>query len=140
MIVSETPKPASPTANPPVTAHHVRQREIAPQLREMLADADWLPACKDVAGLDDMLHRIEHEPAAGEDVAPPDVVLLIAAHQDFSRFRRALAARLNAPDDTPLHITPDEWLYLRLRHPDKAENLAPYATYRLEEGRFRIVD
>ncbi len=140
MNVSETRHTASSAPRPSSTQPAMRMREIAPQLREMLADADWLPACKDVAGLQALMLRIEHDPAAHEEPAPPDVALLVAAHQDFSRFRRALAARLNAPDDKPLHITPDEWLYLRLRHPDKADNLAPYAKYRSEDGRFHIVD
>jgi hypothetical protein len=140
MNVSESRHPASPATDPHATTHHMRLHEIEPQLREMLADEDWLPACKDVAGLQALLLRIENDPAANEDTAPPDVALLVAAHQDFSRFRRALAARLNSPDDKPLHITPDEWLYLRLRHPEKAANLAPYAQYRPEDGRFHIVD
>ncbi len=114
--------------------------ELAPQLRDMLADEDWLPACPDVDALRALLRRLEQDPDAATQAPAADVALLLAAHQDFSRFRRALAARLNTPDDRPLHITPDEWLYLRLRHADKATNLAPYAEYRLQEDRFKIVD
>ena len=72
---------------------------------------------------------------------PTDVALLVAAHQDFSRFRRALAARLNAPDDLPLHITPDEWLLPAPAPPREARRpWAPYANYRPLEDRFHIVD
>lgn len=128
-------------SKPSATAHdHLRLREIAPQLRAMLADPDWLPACQDIPGLNALLTRIENDPEVGESATPPDVAVLLAAHQDFIRFRNALAARLNTPDDKPLRITPEEWLYLRLRHPGKGENLAPYANYRLQEGRFRIGD
>lgn len=132
------PDPSSAASS--ASNHRFHLREIAPQLREMLADSDWLPACQDVSGLQALLARIDSDPKAGDEAVPPDVALLVTAHQDFTRFRRALAARLNTPDERPLHITPDEWLYLRLRHPDKAANLAPYANYRPEEDRFRIAD
>jgi len=134
-------RPPDPSAAATSADHQrFRLRDVAPQLREMLADTDWLPACQDVSGLKTLLARIDAEPGAGDETVPLDVALLVTAHQDFSRFRRALAARLNTPDEKPLHITPDEWLYLRLRHPDKAANLAPYAHYRPEEDRFHIVD
>lgn len=140
MNVSSSRLPDPSTAASSADNHRFRLREIAPQLREMLADRDWLPACQDVSGLQALLVRIDDVPGAGDNAVPPDVALLVTAHQDFSRFRRALAARLNTPDERPLHITPDEWLYLRLRHPDKAANLAPYANYRPEEDRFHIGD
>lgn len=132
-------RPPDATA-PPATDERFCLREVAAQLREMLIDRDWLPACQDVAGLKALLHRIDTEPDAGDAAVPTDVALLVAAYQDFSHFRRALAARLNAPDDLPLHITPEEWLYLRLRHPEKLTARAPYANYRPLEDRFHIVD
>lgn len=140
MNVSEFRQPDLSTSVSSVDIIRLTMGDIAPQLRDMLADADWLTACQDVSGLNELLEHIDSDADAANEPAPPDVALLVAAHADFSRFRRALAARLNAPDDKPLRITPDEWLYLRLRHPDKAANLAPYANYRLEEGRFHIVD
>ncbi|KGI77799.1 hypothetical protein [Oleiagrimonas soli] len=133
MNVSESRSPAS-------DAHPLNLRELAPHLRAMLADEDWLPACQDLDKLDELLYRIDTEPSCGNEVPDPDVALLIAAHQDFCRFRRAMAARLNTPDDTPLHITPDEWLQLRLRHGRAPESLEPYANYRAEEDRFHVVD
>ena len=134
-------RPPDPVAGPSTgETQRLRLRDIAAQLRQMLDDADWLPACQDIPGLRALLGRMDAEPAAGDGTVPPDLALLLAAHQDFSRIRRALAARLNTPDEKPLHITPDEWLYLRLRHPDKAANLAPYANYRPDGDRFHIVD
>lgn len=120
--------------------HSLSLREIAPQLRQMLADEDWLPACQDLPRLEELLDRIDSEPELGDQKTAADVALLIAAHQDFCRFRRAMTARLNAPDNKPLRVTPDEWLYLRLRQDRHPESLRPYANYRPEEDRFHIVD
>ncbi|GAB3034943.1 hypothetical protein GCM10027285_17430 [Oleiagrimonas citrea] len=135
MNVSDSRQPAS------AASHPLNLRELAPQLRDMLADEDWLPACQDLTKLDELLYRIDTDPQCGDEAPDPDVALLIAAHQDFCHFRRAMAARLNIPDDKPLHITPDEWLQLRLRHGTTPESLRPYAKYRSEgDDRFHIVD
>lgn len=128
---------AAPVLSPsvPLSLH-----DIAPQLRAMLDDADWQLACQNPSHLQALLQRIDAEPGFGSHAPPADVAILVAAHQDFCRFRRAMAARLSAPNDPPMHITPDEWLQLRLRHRTDSGTRPPYAEYRPREDRFHIVD
>lgn len=140
MNAQHPPNPFDPTdADPNAAASiHITLRDTVPQLRAMLADEDWLPAIQDAQPLQALLTRLDGEPGLGEQAPPADVALLVAAYNDFCRFRRTMAARLNEPDGTPFHATPEEWLQRRLHRQAGEDGLSPYADYHLGGDRFHI--
>ncbi|GAP66528.1 hypothetical protein MBSD_n1836 [Mizugakiibacter sediminis] len=107
------------------------------QLRDMLADPDWQSACPEPERLRQLIER--HDAQGEQTPLPLDVALLAAAYGDFCRFRRELAAKLNAPDERALHPSPEEWLQMRLRqYPGAAAAATMYADYHLGGDRFRV--
>lgn len=112
--------------------------DFTEQLREMLSDADWLPACQHLDQLQELLKRLDSDPTSASEPPPPGLISLITAYVDFRQFRDQVAADLNLPDDQPLHVTPEEWLERRLHHYGEEETRLSFADYRLSAERFRI--
>lgn len=140
-MTTAMPPPAYPAPTlPHLAIGSVTLADLATQLRDMLADEDWRPACQDFDSLVALQARLQANPDACAEAPPPGLIALISAYADFCRFRRDASAELNVPDGERLHVSPEEWLQQRLHHYRSDTAMArPFADYRVHRQPFRVV-